>query len=440
MKKHGIWLAAALAGLVATCSPARAEDERGRWTFGLGAGILSTKDDIRNNSAALLLNEKGIPNDISDDQVVKDSIDLRQDDLLGRDTSVEERQTYSFSIAYGLTSWMSLQLDVGRYSGNVSNLDTLQISRRYVDIDQSNTIEPDNPISERLSTPFHDASVPISAGRLTETPILLSALFRFRRDSPFNPILGAGVGMIFTDFKESGALRDLNNQILEGFQRTQLETTSSGEKASNLQSIEGRFGRTLGDTTCVTPANDVFLSPPDACTLGQRALEETLANPDVQNDPDAAAYWREYYALTINQAFLPQRPFVTTHVENAFEYHFTGGAEYHFNDKWSAFVLGRYSFTSANLQVRISDNGNLVTPARTGDAAQRKTFETDQARFEFLAAGNCDLQKQDDMRAQGLNPCLYQRDIPLLTDTITVQGGKINLSGFTLGFGFRYTF
>jgi hypothetical protein len=438
MKKHGIWLAAALAGLVATCSPARAEDERGRWTFGLGAGILSTKDDIRNNSAALLLNEKGIPNDISDDQVVDDSIDLRQDDLLGRDTSVEERQTYSFSIAYGLTSWMSLQLDVGRYSGNVSNLDTLQISRHWVDINQDNRLLLDTNPHEDLSTPFHDASVPISAGRLTETPILLSALFRFRRDSPFNPILGAGVGMIFTDFKESGALRDLNSRILEGFQRTQLQSTNTGEEAANLQLILDRYGNTLGDTTCRFPANDTG-SPRQACTLGEKLLEEQLAKPEVQNDPELAAFLRESYGLTINQAYLPQRPFITTQVENAFEYHFTGGAEYHFNDKWSAFVLGRYSFTSANLQVRISDNGNLVTPAQTRDASQRKTFETDQARFEFLSAENCDLSKRDAMIAEGLNPCLVPEG-GLLTDVVTVQGGKINLSGFTLGFGFRYTF
>lgn len=416
--------------------PAGAEDLRGRWSLGFSAGVLSTKDNIRSNAAGVLLNEFGRPEDISDDIIPphEGSVDLRQDDLLGRETEVEERQIYSFSAAYGLTSWLSLQFDLGYYRGNVSNLDTFRIGRAFVDeVDGSlNNVT----IEDIVTTPVHDASFPISAGRLEQIPVSLSAVFRFRKDSPFNPILGAGVGFIFTDFEESDAFRDMNDAILRGFQRTQVLLGL----ADNRQIIRDRFGGTIGSTTCAEPANQVG-HPEDACILGAQKLEEQIRalEADPTLDPATREFYiqitREQFAPYINEAFIPRKPFITTHVEDAFEYHFIGGAEYHFNEHWSAFVLGRYQFSRANLEIRISDNGNTVINPFTGQPVR---FETDQARFVFLSESNCDSLKQQQAVSSGEAACLSQPN--LVNDEITVQSGEINLSGFTLAFGVRFTF
>jgi hypothetical protein len=354
--------------------------------------------------------------------VVGGSVDQRYDDLLGRETSLQERQVYNVSVAYGLTSWLSLQLDVGRYSGDVTNFDTFRVDRRYVDLDNSLTYTA----NESLLTPFKDASMPISAGTLEQVPVLFSAVFRFRKDSPFNPILGAGVGMIFTDFEESGALKDLNQEILRGFRRTQMLLGT----AYNTQRIEDRYGNVLGDTNCTVPANSIYFLPQFACALGQKQLEAFLADPTLDDETKEALV--ALLTPAINEGFIPRRPFITTEVEDAFEYHFMGGAEYHFNENWSAYVVGRYTFTRASFRIRISDNGNVVTAAHTPDRSQAIRFETDQAKFIYLAEANC-----DDV-AVGERSCVVYPD--LLRDEITVQGGEINLSGLTLGFGLRYSF
>jgi len=431
MRGMGLWAGAALAALAALCLPAHAEDTRGRWSIGLSGGILSTKDDIRSNAAAALLKEDGVFGDISDDFVDPERIDRRQDDLLGRETSVQERQTYGVAIGYGLTSWLTLQFDLGYYRGDVSNMDTFRVGRYFFDADGNGALHPDD---ERFGTALHDASYPISAGRLEQIPVSFSAVFRFRKDSPFNPILGAGVGMIFTDFEQSDDLRDLNARITEGFQRVLVygKEDVTGVEAFNYQTIRDRFGNPIADTTCDTYANNEFNpSPEQACGLGQAALDEALKDPIYQQFPFLAEQLRQQYAPYISREFIPSRPFITTEIEDAFEYHFMGGAEYHFNESWSAFVTGRYQFTRANLRIRISDNGNLVTGARTGDASQRISFDTDQATFEFLSA--------DNPPTGTLGGDAGNRP-ELLKDQILVQGGEINLSGFTLAFGLRFTF
>ena len=139
-----------------------------------------------------------------------------------------------------------------------------------------------------------------------------------------------------------------------------------------------------------------------------------------------------------NAEFVPTQPFITAEVEDGFAYQLIGGAEYHFNEHWSAYVLGRYLGTDADLVVRISDNGNTVTPSILSE--EPTTFETNEARFLFLSESNCNFQ------GTVLDPCtsgdeISQNEQPkLINDEIFVQGGKINLSSFAIGFGVRYTF
>ena len=460
MSRRASWPFVVLLGLIFGALPAGAEDVRGRWSFSLGVGMLSTLDDIRNNASVLRLKDpnRGFPDDISDDIVIPGSNDPRQDDLLGRETAVEERQVYNLSVGYGLTSWLSLQVDVGYYKGNVGNLDTFQIDRRFVDLNDDNTLV-DN---ELLSTPFRDATVPMSVGQLEQIPVMLSAVFRFRKDSPFNPILGAGVGWMFTDFDESDAFRTLNNEILRGFQRTILY----GPNLNNQQIIEDRFGNPLADTTCVLSPDDpgaaVQRTDDAACRPdlvgpllqeweeevepGLRALFESAGFPPEVVDQLVATRRQanlDSLQRSANGAFVPTEPFVTAHVDDGFAYQITGGAEYHFNQRWSAYFLGTWLFTDANLDIRISNNGNTVTDGPQGVTT---AFETDEATFLFLSESNCNIH------GTILDPCLAGDKIllgqqPKLLaprgdngDEITVQGGEINLSSFVIGFGVRYTF
>lgn len=417
--------AAALAALLAVAAPASAEDERGRWTFSFGGGVLSTFDDIRSNAAVVRLQDFGRPNDISDDIVAPGSWDLRQDDLLGRETSTEEVQTFNFGVAYGLTPWLSMQVDLGYYKGNVSNLDTFRISRRFSDINLDNQ----TVLEEVVQTPFHDASVPISVGELEQIPLTVSAVFRFRRDSPFNPILGAGVGWVFTDLQESQVFGDLNAEILRGFQRIQVFSS-----ADNLQLIQDVHGNQIVNSNCALPANRLGLSD-FACARGIAKLEDLIQQlkDEGSYDPQLEAELRQAFAEAFNTGFIPTRPLVVAEVDDGFAYQLLGGAEYHFNERWSVYMLGRYLATQAALKVRIRDNGNLFTAQPTDpgtDPVQTVRFDLKEALFEFNAEGNIE-------GSFGTGP---GQQPGVLEDEIYVQGGEINLTSFSLIFGLRYTF
>jgi len=411
-------------GLSLLASPLQAENERGRWSFGLGVGFLSTLDDIRNNAAAADLLDVGRPGDISDDPFINS--DPRGDDLLGRETEIEEAQTYNASIAYGLTSWLSLQVDVSYYEGNISNLDTFQIERRFVDK------ELDNVFNDEIATPFQDASVPLGIGDLQQIPVMLSAIFRFRKDSPFNPILGAGVGWFFADLNESQAFENLNTTILQGFQRTQIFTD-----AENLQMIQDVDGVEIVNTDCSLPATRLNTAT-RACTKGVAGLEaliQQIRDSDL-NDNDKETQierQRQKFEEAINADFIPTRPMVVAQVEDGFAYQLLAGAEYHFNDRWSTYFLGRYLVTDAGLEVRITDNGNTLTAVPTDpgiEPVQTVSFELEEAVFRFNARANL----------EGELGSLPGRQLKELEDQIYVQGGDINFTSFSLLFGLRYSF
>jgi hypothetical protein len=409
------------AALSLLASPLQAEDQRGRWSFSLGVGFLSSLDDIRSNAAAAELLAVGRPGDISDDPIINS--DPRGDDLLGRETEIEEAQTYNASIAYGLTSWLSLQVDVSYYEGNISNLDTFQIERRFV------AIEGDNVFNDEIATPFQDASVPLGIGDLEQIPVMFSAIFRFRKDSPFNPILGAGVGWFFADLNESQAFENLNTTILQGFQRTQIF-----EEAENLQMIQDVDGVEIVNTDCSLPA-DRLGRPEQACTKGVAELEaliQDLRDSGI-NDPGLEEILRQNYEEAINADFIPTRPMVVTRVEDGFAYQLLAGAEYNFNERWSTYFLGRYLVTDAGLEVRITDNGNTLTAVPTDpgiEPVQPVSFELDEAVFRFNARANL----------EGPLDGGPGRQVNELEDQIYVQGGDINFTSFSLLFGIRYSF
>ena len=410
------------AALSLLASPLQAEDQWGRWSFSLGVGFMSTLDDIRNNAAAADLLDVGRPGDISDDPIINS--DPRGDDLLGRETEIEEAQTFTASIAYGLTSWLSLQLDVSYYEGNISNLDTFQIERRFI------ARELDNVFNDEIATPLQDASVPLSIGDLQQIPVMLNAIVRFRKDSPFNPILGVGVGWFFADLNESQAFENLNTTILQGFQRTQIFND-----AENLQMIEDVNGIAIVNTDCALPARRLAMKK-RACTIGVDRLEALIQQirDSGINDPEAEIErQRQNFEEAINADFIPTRPMVVARVEDGFAFQLLAGAEYNFNERWSTYFLGRYLVTDAGLEVRITDNGNTLTALPTDpgiEPVQPVSFELEEAVFRFNARANL----------EGPLDGGPGRQTEELEDRIYVQGGDINFTSFSLLFGIRYSF
>jgi opacity protein-like surface antigen len=415
---------AALAGGLFQSGPARAEDERGRWSFAIGLGMHSTFDDIRSNAAEVISIENDptktrLPDgDLSNDKVV--TYDPRQDDELGRATKVEEKQRFDFSAAYGLTSWLSLQVDTGMYQGDVAPLEVLKMTERWV-------IPVPTADNSKIDPTTEFQSVPITVGRLTQIPFSVNAVVRFRRDSPFNPFLGLGVGYMFNSLKVNDSFNGLNNDILRGFSRiiSVLDSSDSSKNdLVNLQEIYSGFiasensSSEAGGAVNIVYDVDCTNVPSDTGTPG---ITNTCTPQDVP----------ERYAA------LPTQPFIHTDVQDGFLYQVSVGADYHLNERWSAYVSARYLVTDSKVSVRIEG-----TDPRTGP------FNLQEATFRYTAETNPPTQDRADNGYQVCQPpgagCTdpsIARPAPgTLQERVLVQGGDIGLSAFTLGAGIRFTF
>lgn len=405
--------ACALVLALAPARPARAEDERGRWSFAFGLGVHSTFDDIRNNSAQVVTRESRIDRppdgDLSNDVV--QAFDPRPDDLLARSTKVEEKQRFDFSASYGLTSWLSLQLETGLYRGDVAPLDVMMITERWDE--PVGTVDPSTlrNVSEAVSTPM-------TVGELTQIPVSVNAVIRFRRDSPFNPFLGVGVGYMFNDLQMNGSFDDLNDRILRGFTRVmQVPTSEAADQRINIQQIYAGFVAPENASTAV-PAVPVY--EVDCTNLGESSP------PDLTVTCTPADEAVRFQAL-------PTQPFIVAEVNNAFMYQFSVGADYHFNERWSAFVAARYQVTDANVSVKIR-----------GIDPTLGSFEVNEATFRYIAETNPTPLGVDQegrffrTEVSGGDPERARRDT--LQERVLVQGGEIDLSAFTVGAGIRFTF
>jgi outer membrane protein W len=397
-------VALCVSSLLAT--PLPAEDERGRWSFSFGPGVQSTFDDIRSN-AAVVGTRESVPDqppdgDLSNDQVLES--DPRTDDLLARQTKVEEKQRLDFSVAYGLTSWLSLQLDSGYYRGDIAPLDTMIITNRWVEV---------GPNPEAWTITAEQISTPITVGELTQIPISINAVARFRKDSPFNPFIGVGVGYMFNDLEQSQSFQDLNQRILTGFSRVMKTPEDRVDELINWQVI--RPGG-LPDSTAIYDVD---------CTEAAGNVASTdltfMCSPQ---DP-----------YTERFAALPTQPFVQARVNDSFMYQLSVGADYHFSERWSAYFAARYVVSDAQVEVKIEG----VNEAGT-------FFSIDEGTFMYLADTNpmplpeARSENRFLRVAPGVScdPATCRKST--LQERVLVQGGEIDLSAFTVGAGIKFTF
>lgn len=229
--------------LVLAASPARGEDLRQRWYFGANLSYLSTIDDVRNN-AAIIFTERygddgipftGDPNEIQgcgqfgSDDFGDPFCDPRPDDLLERDNKIEETFYGMLTAGYGLTSWLNLQMDIGYFEGEVGPVDVFL--RDVILATPANTNPDTGPLTRLVD---RQNSEPSQFGTIREIPITLSGIIRFRKDSPMNPYIGAGLGVVFTDVDVSQDIEALNERL--SHLRIKLVGNEFGKQISDASS------------------------------------------------------------------------------------------------------------------------------------------------------------------------------------------------------------
>lgn len=420
LRPLALGLVTALVGL-SLWAPVQAEDLKGKYYLGGNLSFLSTTDDIRSNSAIIFSHQfgddgipfTGDPNELQGcsrtgtPSFTNDPFcDPRPDDLLARETAIEETFKLDLTGGFGLTSWLSLQVDASYFKADVGPIDVFLRDAFPVS---------SNPLNPTALTTLRDREtvIPVQAGKITEIPVSLTGVVRFRKDSPLNPYIGVGAGMIFAEMDVGEDVASLN---------------------SRLASMRVRFvGNERG--------NDI---------------------PGLRGTQPQSADGRVPFTYP-----------VSVKVEDAFEWHLIGGAEYFLNDRISLVFDARYSFADQNLLIEMAgeDQVNLIIypepmfrqdgslkvfnaraeapntlcseagPNAIGCAGAgpfARVNPHSNQRFTCPTVGDFDDDGRVDQCYNILNAS--PRGVTQPSGMVVVQGGKIDLTGFAVAIGARFHF
>jgi outer membrane protein W len=294
-------LAAALACGGLAIGTASAEDTKGKWQFGFGLSYYATTDYIRSNSDIAVASstageESGLPS--------VQSVDERPDENMLNEPSVRDDFRFDVNVSYGLTRWLALELAAGYMNSAVGNFE-------FFSEDRDTSYQPPSQVfrqsgDETLCGPdgnqicfFYGTNNPgsnrtnlfVPVGDITEIPLMLSALVRFRPESPLDPYIGLGMGYIFTNLTHGAEFEAKSKEVGE----LRVRVASEGEWTDSTRA------------------------------------DKTSPDPGFQPVPIEAT------------------------VNDGFEYHVAAGIDYYISDKISMYVDARYVWADTSVDITIDD-------------------------------------------------------------------------------------
>lgn len=303
LKRIPILVLACLSALLPS-GRARAEDTKGKWQFGFGLSYYSTVDFIRSNSdlaiAGEVVGEDGLP--------AVGSVDERPDINIQNQPSIRDDFKVDFSASYGLTRWLALEAAVSYLNAPVGNIEffTRNVTQELSGAPTNTLVRSCGPNLGKdcwTYTPQQSSEIKnnkfLTVGTMTEIPIHLSALIRFRPESPFDPYIGMGFGYIMTNLKTS----DEFNRTAAFFADPAFRVTAADEGEFTLTN---RCRRENGG-----PCNDFNPGPLEA------------------------------------------------NIRDTWEWHAIGGVDYYMSDRFSVYVDTRYVWTSGAVDIR-TDSAHQV--------------------------------------------------------------------------------
>ncbi len=369
MLLHRLGRFSAALALVALPAAAHAEDVEKKFRIGVSAGFYNTQDEVRSPSAnQLVLTD---PND----EPVAVLIDPRNDNAAIGDLTIEPAPRVTLSGSYAFNRFFVLEASAGYQKSDVGDIEVqANFNGRVLDENEE----------------FHFDVFPVAGGTMTQIPLQLTALARFRPKANLNPYLGAGLGYTVIGFDASTALDQLSIRM----------DRAVGALAPLSNSING-------------------------------AVAPSLPSQDQLKD--------------LSGAHVDAR--------DTFEWHLAGGMEYSFHRQWAAFLDARYVFASRSFSIGFNgaQSLGLTVPQRTEHADT--VFATQQFGPYYLpeqalvdagrigplpnAPPNTDCSVPANASQCGF---LFEPDGVADPGMYYVQGGTIKYGGVALQIGVRYTF
>ncbi len=353
----------------------RAEDVEKKFRVSFSVGSYDTQDKVPSDAAnvATIVTPLG--------GVIAQFEDPRIDTATTASLTIKPALRYTFAAQYAFTKTFILEASGGYQKGDVG------------EIDVQAQLQGDRFDSQR--EPFNFRSLRQPGGEMTQVPLQLTALYRWRPRAVFNPYFGIGIGYTFVGFTPSAQLDNLSINM----------------------------DATTADFTVQTPFPGGFGSSiPPAVDLQGASVEA----PDTWEwHPAAGAEWTFKKKWS---AFLDVRYVFASKV---FKLGFNGedslgvsvpSGEFDLDSPEAATTYGTY-FISPGLV----DAGCLVPASAVGTVPCRPANNLGcdpQAPFGNAAA--CKFQGTPDGT---VDPGFYY-----------VKGGEIKYGGFSLALGIRYTF
>ena len=342
--------------LALSAGGAGADPSKGRWWFGGSAGYHTTEGSIEPNAED----------------------DIRPDDYVSREISVEDTISYGLSAGFGMTDRVTLQLDVGYFEGEIGKVDA------YLE----------DLYPHRAGTTFlmlgRQTTESFPAGVLREIPVTLSGVVGFLKDGPFNPYVGAGAGMIFTEIDELGDVETLNERL--DLMRIRAVFDENGRELT-----PGRYNALKG-------AGNVPLTHP-----------------------------------------------MTVEVDDALGFHLMAGFEFFPGDRISIVADLRYTFMDQEVRIELGGEDEVIL-----EHYSELLFREDGSVKYFRSAPGhpnphtipgdpnsplvgCMANRTGDFDNDGhADDECYNAGLGNPIGSLLIQGGEIDLSGFTAQIGMRF--
>jgi len=354
-----------LTGAWMLCASTRldAKSAQEKWYLTGSIGYQAIRDTIANNA--------DIPSD------------PRPRHFESRETDVHDGASLALEVGFGLSRRFSVQLDTSYFQTEVGPIDTY--------MEDSFPVAPD-PLNPTALTVMHSRQqvIPVSAGELTQIPVSLSGILRFRTDKTFNPYLGAGAGRIFSKLDHRDDVTDLN----------------------------ARLGRLR--------------------ILAMRDENNRIITPTVPPQVSAEARVPWVYPVSVE-------------IDDAWETHIQAGLEWEASDRLSVVAEARYTFTSQTLEIDLKGQDQVnaqifseklfradgsVALFSQGDEPPNPFENNDPSQGHV----QCTLTSTGDFDGDGHAGDLCYSALFVPRGIFLVQGGEINMSQTTLSIGIRVYF
>ena len=185
MKTMAGWAVASALLLGVSMNPARAEEVEKKFRIGGSLGGANTRASVESDSANTLLVFDSSTNLVD---IVRDP---RGDSGAFASFGLEPAWRASVSGQYAFTRHLILEASIGYQRGEVGDV-----------IVQAQFPDQEIPQNQRFGFRSYD----FSAGDIEQIPLDVTALFRFRPKTSFNPYLGGGLGYRWVGFSPSSKL------------------------------------------------------------------------------------------------------------------------------------------------------------------------------------------------------------------------------------------